>query len=86
MKEDQSMINFHNDWADSDGYASESYIENGGFKKCTEEIVKKIGSEKCKSISDDVCDFGCEAEMAGFFEGLRRGILFMAGILKGGER
>ena len=52
--------------------------------KCKAEILKAVGEKASYSISDNVTDLACEAEIAGFESGLRYGIMFMSGMLKGG--
>lgn len=74
-----------NEWLDSQGYITESYLENGGLVKHEDIIKGAIGSKEYYDISDQIVDLACNAEEAGFQNGFRYGVAFMHDILKGGE-
>lgn len=81
----ENIINaFYEMWVSSDAYRTQSAVENEGYAKRKAEIKKAIGEEAAYKISDDITDIACEAEIAGFENGLRYGIMFMSGMQKGG--
>ncbi|WP_279086647.1 hypothetical protein [Bacteroides acidifaciens] len=78
------MHAFYEMWVESAEYNTQSAVENEKYAKCKAEILKAVGEKASYSISDNVTDLACEAEIAGFESGLRYGIMFMSGMLKGG--
>ncbi len=78
------MSSFYEMWSSSAEYNTQSAVENEKYSKCKADIIKVIGEKASYDISDNITDLACEAEIAGFESGLRYGIMFMSGILKGG--
>lgn len=82
---EQSIIqSFYEMWVESAEYNTQSAVENEKYSKCKANILKAIGEKASYDISDNITDLACEAEIAGFENGLRYGIMFMSGMLKGG--
>lgn len=76
---------FYQQWSDSDEYEVQSALENDKYDKCMNEIKAVIGEKECRDISDSIVDLACEAECAGFIQGLRYGIMFINNMVKGQE-
>jgi len=81
---EQMMRAAYEDWQDSNEYWNQSALENKIYDNNKREIVSIIGGEKYDEIYEFVVNLATEAENAAFNEGIRRGILFMADIMKGG--
>ncbi len=78
------VMPFYEKWTESEEYKIESAVDNHLYDKYTAEICEVIGKKAFHDISDSVVNLSCEAESIGFAAGFRHGILFMAGVLKGG--
>jgi len=78
------VMPFYEKWAESEEYKIESAVDNHIYDECTAEICEVIEKKAFRDISDSVINLSCEAESIGFAAGFRQGILFMAGVLKGG--
>ena len=78
------VMPFYEKWTESEEYKIESAVDNHLYDEYTAEICEVIGKKAFHDISDSVVNLSCEAESIGFAAGFRHGILFMAGVLKGG--
>lgn len=72
-------------WVNSEDYRKDSALENGCYVKTKEEAEGIVGKSAYNKICDEVIGLACNAEIAGFGNGFRYGIMFMTGMLKGGE-
>lgn len=72
-------------WINSENYQKNSALENECYEKRAEKIKNIVGKNMYREIGDDVIGLACDAESAGFNYGFRYGIMFMNGILKGGD-
>ena len=61
-------------------------MENECYERNKKRVKRTVGEDIYDKISDDIIDLAYDAEMAGFDNGFRYGIMFMNGILKGGDR
>lgn len=71
-------------WVNSEDYCKDSVLENECYGKTKEKVKGIIGESVYNKISDEVLGLACDAEIAGFDNGFRYGIMFMTGMLKGG--
>lgn len=73
-------------WVNSEDYRKNSALENECYEKTKEKAKGIVGESVYNKISDEVLGLACEAELAGFDNGFRYGIMFMTGMLKGGAK
>lgn len=73
-------------WVNSEEYKKNSALENECYERNKKGLKSAVGESIYNEISDNIMDLAYDAEMAGFDSGFRYGIMFMNGVLKGGER
>lgn len=71
-------------WTEEENYSRSSAVENEIYKEHTNRIKDATKGMLYSKIQDDIDHLACAAEYAGFENGLRYGIMFMSGMLKGG--
>lgn len=71
-------------WTKSEDYCKDSALENEHYEKTAENTKDVVGESAFRKISDDIINLAYNAEVSGFDNGFRYGIMFMSGILKGG--
>ena len=81
--EQEIIQKFYTMWTESKEYISQSAMENEKRTKCETQVIGAIGDQAYYDIGDNIMDLVCEAEFAGFENGLRYGIMFMNEIFKG---
>ena len=78
------MSAFYDTWVGSGNYSTQSAVESEKYSRYRMKIEETIEEKVLHDISDDITNIACEAEIAGFENGVRYGIMFMSGMLKGG--
>lgn len=71
-------------WLESEIYHSESSLESEVFKQGLAEIGKLVEKQDLGNIADRITHIACDVETVAFEQGFRRGVLFMAEMMKGG--
>ena len=71
-------------WVNSEDYCKNSALENENYEKAKGIVKGIIGEDTYKKISDEVLGLAYNAEVSGFDNGFRYGVMFMSGMLKGG--
>lgn len=82
--ENDVLQTVYDSWVNSENYRNDSSLENENYKKAKEIMKGIVGETTYNKISDEVLGLACDAEIAGFDNGFRYGIMFMNGMLKGG--
>ncbi len=70
-------------WTNSENYFKDSPLENEEYEEHVKKVTDVVGEKTYNKITDDILTLAGSAEMTGFNNGFRYGVMFMSGILKG---
>lgn len=78
---DEILWEMYEKWTNSEKYKEESPLENEEYEERTKKVKDVVGENKYRKIIDDIIYLASETEIAGFYTGIRYGVILMSGIL-----